>query len=92
MQPEHVSFLLNYYSQLKQETYEELDCDMRWLLVDLENLIERTLKAPDYSSVPNALLYDLVICKIDGLKNKEIVAIMEAEHGITHSEQYYSTL
>ena len=61
LQPEHISFLLNYYSQLKQETDEELNSDMRWLLVDLEDLVDRTLKGPDYSTVSNAVLYDLLI-------------------------------
>ena len=61
LRADHISFLLNYYSQLKQETEEDLDSDLRWLLIDLENLIDRTLTSPDYSSVSNALLYDLLI-------------------------------
>lgn len=54
--------------------------------------MDRTLTGPDQSSVSNAVLYDLLIWKIDGLKNKEIVELMRAEHGIVHSEQYYSNL
>lgn len=92
LEPTHISFLLNYYPQLKQEIDEDLNSDLRWLLVDLENLVDKTLLGPDQSSVKNEILYDLLIWKIDGLKNKDIVELMRAEHGIVHSEQYYSTL
>ena len=92
LEPKHISFLLNYYSQLKQEIDEDLNSDLRWLLIDLENLIDRTLSGPDQTAVPNEIFYDLIIWKIDGFKNKEIVELMRAEHGVVHSEQYYSTL
>lgn len=52
---EHISYILRYYSKLKQETYEDLTSDMHWLLIDLENLIDQTL-LEDYP-----LLYDIVI-------------------------------
>jgi hypothetical protein len=29
LEPSHISFLLNYYSQLKQEVYENLNSDLR---------------------------------------------------------------
>jgi hypothetical protein len=84
--PEHISFLLCHYPQLKQECEDDLRSDMYHLLLDLENLAEETL-AQDHE-----VLYDLLIWKIDGLTNEEIVRKMEAYHGITHNEQYYSTL
>lgn len=92
LKPAHVSFLLNYYPQLKEEVDENLNSDLRWLLVDLENLIDKTLSGPDQTAVNNEILYDLIIWKIDGLKNKEIVELMRQRHGVVHSEQYYSTL
>ncbi len=92
LKPEHISFLLNYYAQLKQEIYEDLNSDLRWLLVDLENLIDKVLTKPSQGKMNNEVLYDLIIWKIDGLKNKEIVELMKKHHGVTHSEQYYSTL
>lgn len=92
LRPEHVSFLLNYYSALKQDTEEELDNDMHWLLIDLENLVEDVLSAPDYSAVRNEVLYDLLVWKVDGRTGKEIQELMEIHHGEVHSEQYYSTL
>lgn len=92
LKPEHISFLLNYYAQLKQEINEDLNSDLRWLLIDLENLIDKVLTGPNQSKVDNEVLYDLIIWKIDGLKNKEIVELMQKKHGVVHSEQYYSTL
>lgn len=29
LEPTHISFLLNYYSQLKQEIYDDLNSDLR---------------------------------------------------------------
>lgn len=92
MRPDHVSFLLNCYPQLKQEIDENLNSDLRWLLVDLENLVDKTFTGPNQSSVNNEILYDLLIWKIDGLKNKEIVERMQQKHGVVHSASYYSTL
>lgn len=54
LKPEHISFLLCYYTQLKQECYDDLMGDMHWLLIDLENLAEKTLEN-------EPVLYDLLI-------------------------------
>lgn len=83
--PAHVSFLLCYYSQLKQECVDDLNSDMHFLLLDLENLVEETLR-------DEPILYDLLIWKIDGRTNEEIQNLMEANYGIQHNEQYFSTL
>lgn len=84
--PAHISFLLCYYTQLKQECVDDLLSDMHFLLLDLENLAEKTL-AENYP-----ILYDLLIWKIDGLTNEEIQDKMEREWGEAHSEQYFSSL
>lgn len=84
--PAHISFLLCYYPQLKQESYEDFMSDMHFLLLDLEELAERTL-AEDYP-----ILYDLLIWKIDGKTNEEIQKLMESTYGIQHNNQYFSTL
>lgn len=83
--PDHVSFLLCYYSQLKEECYDDLNSDMHWLLIDLENTAEEALKN-------DPILWDLLIYKTDGLTNEEIVRALERDYGIIHTEQYYSTL
>lgn len=84
--PAHVSFLLCYYSQLKQECSEDLHSDMHYLLLDLEELVDTAL-LPDHD-----ILYDLLIWKIDGKTNEEIQRLMDAVHGVQHNEQYFSTL
>lgn len=83
--PVHVSFLLKNYQLLKQESWEDLHSDMRWLLIDLENLVDITLREED-------ILYDLIIWQVDGCTGQEICKKMEEKYGIVHSEQYFSTL
>lgn len=61
MVSEHVSFLLNYYPALKQDVAEELDNDMHWLIIELEDLIREVLTGPDKSNVRNEVLYDLLV-------------------------------
>lgn len=84
--PEHISFLLCNYAQLKQESYGNFQSDMFYLLLDLEALVEKTL------AENNEILYDIVILKIDGLTNEEIQKEMTAKYGVRHNEQYYSTI
>lgn len=86
LNPEHISFLLQYYQTLKQETWEMLHCDMRWHLIDLEDITTRALE----HKYP--LLYDIVIWKIDGLTNAQIREQARNIYGEDHSEQYYSTI
>lgn len=86
LRPDHISFLLKYYSKLKGESSEDLNSDMHWLLIDLEDLAVKAL-LPD-----NEVLYDLLVWEVDGLSGAEIVRQMERKYGIVHSEQYFSTL
>jgi len=86
LNPEHVSFLLCYYQPLKQESWEDLHGDMRWHLIDLENVAEEAL-AEKYP-----LLWDVLIWKVDGLTNEEIRDKVLRIYGEDHSEQYYSSL
>lgn len=44
LKPEHVSFLLCYYPQLKAECCDDLMGDMHWLLIDLEDLATKALE------------------------------------------------
>ena len=86
LNPDHVSFLLKYYQILKQESWEDLHCDMRWHLIDLENLAEEALK----EKYP--MLWDVLIWKVDGLTNEQIKENVLQQYGEDHSEQYYSSL
>jgi hypothetical protein len=83
--PEHVSFLLCYYNQLKQECGDDLQSDMHFLLMDLERVTHNAL-AEHYPAC-----YDLLIWKIDGLSNEQIIKKMEAKYGVRHTAQYYSS-
>lgn len=84
--PKHISALLCNYSALKEEAYGNFINDAYYLMEDLDNLIETTLK----DSYP--LYYDLLIYKIDGRQNAEIQLLIEGKYGIKHSIEYISSL
>ena len=84
--PKHVSALLCNYSRLKEDSYGKFWSDSYFLMEDLDDLIERTLK----DKYP--LFYDLLIYKIDGKQNIEIQQLLYEKHGIKHSVEYISSL
>ena len=84
--PFHISALLCNYSLLKEESYGNFMNDCYYLMQDLDNLIERTLK----DKYP--LYYDLLIYKIDGKQNTEIQELLDKDWGIKHSIEYISSL
>lgn len=86
LNPAHVVALLCNYSELKMETWDKFNADMRWVLLDLEKLIEEALKEK------NPLLYKLLIYKIDKKTNAEIQLLLKEEFGIEHSIEYLSSL
>ena len=84
--PKHISALLCNYSNLKEDSYGRFWSDSYFLMEDLDNLVDRTLKN-DYP-----LYYDLLIYKIDGKQNIEIQSLLQEKHGIKHSVEYISSL
>lgn len=66
----HISALLCNYSKLKEDCWGKFYTDGYFLMEDLDNLIEKTLKE-DYP-----LYYDLLIYKIDGKPNLEIQKLL----------------
>ena len=84
--PKHVSLLLCNYSKIKEECWDRLNNDMKWMMEDLDNLVEETLR----EAYP--LYYDLLIYKIDGKSNAEIQELLEKDHGVKHSPEYLSSL
>ncbi len=84
--PAHVVALLCNYTGLKLETWNKLGSDMKWMLVDFENLIERALK------YKYPMYYKLILYKIDGRTNLEIQKLLEEEFGVKHSVEYISSL
>jgi len=53
---------------------------------DLDNLIDRALKK-DFP-----VLYDIMIYKIDGVQNKEIIEKIKEKHNSSYSVEYLSTI
>lgn len=84
--PIHISLLLCNYSKLKEETYDNFNSDLRWLLEDLEHYTDAALK----DHYP--LYYDLLIYKIDGKTNQEIQSLLKEKYNIEHSVEYLSAL
>ena len=82
----HVSLILCNYSKLKEESWSNFNSDIKWMLFDLENLIEKYIKDK------HPLYYDLLIYKIDGKTNAEIQTLLEKDHNIKHSIEYISAL
>ena len=80
-----VSAILCNYSKLKEDSYDQFDGDLWYLLQDFENTTDRALK--DYP-----LYMRLVELKIDKRQNKEIQETLQLEFGIKHSEEYISSL
>lgn len=83
--PVHVSILLTYYNQLKNESTEDLQGDMHWLLIDLDSIIETALK-------DKPILKDLLDWKKTGYTNEEIQFFMNSKYNVQHTGQYFSTL
>jgi hypothetical protein len=84
--PKHITALLCNYSILKAETRGKFWSDSYYLMEQLDNLIEKTLKY----NYP--LYYELLLCKIGGKQNIEIQKILEDKFGIKHSVEYISSL
>lgn len=84
--PKHISALLVNYSKLVQNSYEDLNSDIRWLMKDLENLIEKSLR------LEHPMYYDIIIAKIDGKSNIDIKDMLEQKHNKSHSLEYISSL
>jgi hypothetical protein len=82
----HISALLRNYSALKEDTYGKFSSDLYYTMLDLDNLIEKTLK----EKYP--LYYRLLIYKINGQSNAEIQDALDQEFGIRHSVEYLSSL
>ena len=85
LKPDIVSAVLCNYQSLKQAAWGRFKSDSYYLLLDLENLIKKTLK--DYP-----VYQDILIYKIEGRQNSEIQVLLEHEYGSSHSVEYISSL
>lgn len=82
----HISALLQDYSRIVQDGYDKLNEDSKWMMMDLDNLIDAALQKS------HPLYYDLLIYKIDGRTNLEIQSLLQEKYGIKHSVEYISCL
>lgn len=84
--PKHISALLCNYSTLKNSVYGKFSSDSYYLMMDFDNLIEKTLK------YKHPLYYELINLKIAGETNAAIQEKLEEKFGIKHSVEYISSL
>ena len=82
----HVSALLCNYARLKQACYGSFHTDGFYLIYDLENLIDKSLK----DKYP--LYFKILVYKIDGKQNVEIQSLIEEEFDTRYSIQHISFL
>ena len=82
----NVSAILCNYSKLVEDGWDRLNDDLKWMMMDFDNLVDATLK----EKYP--LYYDLVIYKIDGRQNAEIQELLCQTYGVKHSVEYISSL
>ena len=84
--PAAISLLLCNYSKIKEDAWGKFSSDSWYMMEDLDNLVEETLK-DDYP-----IYYDLVIYKIDGKQNVDIQQLIYEKHKTRHSVEYISSL
>lgn len=84
--PKHIEALLCNYSGLKEAAAGRFECDLWYLMEDLDRLIEKTLRDK------HPIYYDLLIYKIDGRTNLEIQEELEIDYKVRHSVEYISSL
>ena len=82
----HMSAILCNYSALKEDAWGKFSSDSYYMMEDLDNLVEKTLR-DEYP-----LYYKLLIYKIDGKQNVEIQELLDDEFGIKYSVEYISSL
>ena len=85
LNPSVCSAILCNYSRLKQDSSDQFESDLYYLIEAFDKIIDIALK--DYP------LYEKIVeCKIDGLQNVQIQEILQKEFGIKHSLEYISSL
>ena len=79
LNPDHVSALLCNYDKLKAGCYGQLQNDAYYLMMDLEDLIDKTIKEN------NPIFFEILVGKIDKKTNEEIQKIINDKFGIKYS-------
>ena len=85
LDPAVCSAILCNYSRLKQDSSDQFEGDLYYLMESFDEIADVALqKYPLYEKI--------VECKIDGLQNIQIQEILQMEFGIKHSLEYISSL
>ena len=85
LDPAVCSAILCNYSRLKQDSSDQFEGDLYYLMESFDKIADVALQEyPFYEK--------FVECKIDGLQNVQIQVILQEEFGITHSLEYISSL
>lgn len=85
LDPVVCSAILCNYSRLKQDSSDQFEGDLYYLMEAFDEIADIALK--EYP------LYEKIVeCKIDGLQNIQIQEILQMEFGIKHSLEYISSL
>lgn len=82
--PVHVYNLIEMYGTLKENSYEDLECDMKYLLWELEDCIDK-------SNLSEARKY-ILIRKIDKATNEQIRDELQEKFGLNYNDNYISTI
>lgn len=82
--PKHIYQLIRFYSGLKETSSGDLTNDMRCLIEELEDLIDNTPLQPHEK--------DILVWKIDGLRDKPILKLLKEKHGKKITQQRLSKI
>lgn len=86
LNPDHVSALLCHYGTIKEDCYGHFDSDVYYIIMDLENLIDKTIK------IDNPIYFKILVYKIDKKTNAEIARLIKQEFGKTYTDEYISSI
>ena len=85
LDPKVCSAILCNYSRLKQDSSDQFEGDLYYLMDAFDEISTVALK--------NFPIYERIVeCKIDGLQNIQIQEILQMEFNIKHSVEYISSL
>ena len=82
--PEHVYQLLEMYGTLKENSWDKLNSDTKFLIWELEDYIEQ-------ANLSEARRH-ILIRKIDKATNERIIEELREQFGLTYSDNYISTI
>lgn len=81
---EVIEFLFLEYSQLKQYCFDDINSDLKHILMDFEKLV-------DSASLPE-IIKEVFVLKVDGLSHAEINKELEHKFQIQFGKQHISTI